>query len=106
SLNPHQFDYSDYLKRQKIYYTLFSDSILLKEKSGQGFLYFCSQLKKSIHNKLVKAGYDKQSVDQIGAMLLGDRTEMDKEVEDSYRKTGVVHILSISGLHIVMVYSI
>ena len=39
-------------------------------------------------------------------MILGNRTEMDKEIEESYRRTGVVHILSISGLHVIMVYSV
>src|SRR5690606_281173 len=34
------------------------------------------------------------------------RTEMDPEIEDDFRRTGVVHLLSISGLHVVMVYSI
>lgn len=105
SLNPHQFDYSKYLKRQRIHYNVFSNSIILKE-NGTGFIHYCSLLKKDIYNSLLNLGYDKQSADQIGAMLLGDRTEMNREVEDSYRKTGVVHILSISGLHIIMVYSI
>src|SRR5690625_5605801 len=39
-------------------------------------------------------------------MILVNRTEMDKEIEESYRRTGVVHILSISGLHVMMVYSV
>src|SRR5690625_1879691 len=39
-------------------------------------------------------------------MILGNRTEMDKEIEESYRRTGVVNILYISGLHVMMVYSV
>src|SRR5690625_7019084 len=39
-------------------------------------------------------------------MILGNRTEMDKEIEESYRRTGVVHILSISSFDVIMVYSV
>ncbi len=105
-LNPYQFDYSNYLKRQEINYTIFSDSLYYKEKDGNSMGSFIAQFKKDIYAKFILNGYSKNSADIIGAMLLGDRNEMDREIEDQYRKTGVVHILSISGLHVMMVYSI
>lgn len=105
-MNPHQFDYAKWLKRQKIHYTLFSDTIYQKTKSGNSIAFKTSHYKRETHRKLMKIGYTKSSADLIGAMLLGDRTEMDPQTEENYRKTGVVHILSISGLHVMMVYSI
>ena len=105
-LNPHQFDYSKWLRRQKIHYTIFSDTVYEKIKSGNSIAFKTSVYKRETHRKLIENGYTKSSADLIGAMLLGDRTEMDPETEDNYRKTGVVHILSISGLHVMMVYSI
>ena len=33
------------------------------------------------------------------AILLGNRRELPEELEDSFRKSGVVHLLAISGLH-------
>lgn len=105
-LNPHQFDYSKWLRRQKIHYTIFSDTVYEKIKSGNSIAFKTSVYKRKTHRKLIENGYTKSSADLIGAMLLGDRTEMDPETEDNYRKTGVVHILSISGLHVMMVYSI
>lgn len=105
-LNPHQFDYALYLKRQEVYYSIFPDSVSCKEKNGSSLKNSITRFKKEIYAKSIQNGYSKNSADIIGAMLLGDRTEMDKELEDQYRKTGVVHILSISGLHVMMVYSI
>lgn len=104
--NPHQFDYKKYLSRQQIHYTSFSDSIYFVEHLGNTWSNKAAKFKSEIRMKLLNFGYSKNATDIIGAMLLGDRTDMDPEVEESYRKTGVVHILSISGLHIVMVYTI
>ncbi len=104
-LNPHQFDYAKWLKRQKIQYTIFSDTIFQKTKTGNSIAYKTSHFKRKTYQKLQEIGYSKSSADLIGAMLLGDRTEMDAQMEDHYRKTGVIHILSISGLHVMMVYS-
>lgn len=34
------------------------------------------------------------------ALLLGDKSELDEELEDLYKRNGILHILSISSLHI------
>lgn len=34
------------------------------------------------------------------AMLLGDKSSMDAEIKSIYRKSGIAHVLAISGLHI------
>lgn len=36
----------------------------------------------------------------LSAMVLGDKTSLDSEVKNLYRKSGIAHILAISGLHI------
>lgn len=105
-LNFHQFDYSKYLERKKIHYSIFVDTISHRETSRNSIDYFTSKFKNNIHQKLLEFGYNLQTTDIISAMILGNRTEMDKEIEESYRRTGVVHILSISGLHVMMVYSV
>lgn len=105
-LNPYQFDYSAYLNRNGIHYMVFHKGEFVALNQPKGFRHSVSVFKRKIHNRMLNLGYGKQTADIIGAMLLGDRTEMDSEIEEDYRKTGVVHLLSISGLHVVMVYSI
>lgn len=105
-LNPYQFDYGKYLKRQKIQYVCFQKDKFYIETNSSHWQHKLSYFKKSIYQDLVKSGYTKNSADIIAAMLLGDRAEMDEEIVDNYRKTGVVHVLSISGLHIMIVYTI
>lgn len=39
----------------------------------------------------------------MGAMLLGDKENLDAELKDLYKRNGIIHILSISGLHITII---
>ncbi len=39
----------------------------------------------------------------LTTMLLGDKTGLDPEIKDLYQRNGIVHILSISGLHITLI---
>lgn len=39
----------------------------------------------------------------MNAMLLGDKTELNKEIKALYQNNGIIHILSISGLHITII---
>ena len=36
----------------------------------------------------------------LKAVLLGDRSDMDQEIYELYRKNGISHVLAISGLHV------
>ena len=39
----------------------------------------------------------------MSAMLLGDKSELDSETKRLYQENGIIHILSISGLHITLI---
>lgn len=39
----------------------------------------------------------------LSAMLLGDKSGVDSEIKELYQDNGIVHILSISGLHITLI---
>lgn len=105
-LNPYQFDYSKYLRRKGIHYTIFQNDTIVKLKQPSGFYYDVSVFKKSVYEKMAQNGYSKATIDLTGAMFLGDRTEMDPDIENDFRRSGVVHLLAISGLHVMMVFNI
>lgn len=56
--------------------------------------YLCDRLYRSL--KTEYAGV-------LAALLLGDRTELDGETKDLYKRNGILHILSISSLHITII---
>ena len=105
-LNPYQFDYKRFLNRKKIYIQLFTNEIVSVHKEGKGFQNWVSKSKVKIREKLTEKGYSLESRAIVSSMLLGDRTELSQEMNQSYIATGVVHILSISGLHVMMIYMI
>ena len=36
----------------------------------------------------------------IGAIILGDKTDLESDIKELYSVSGIAHILAISGLHI------
>ncbi|WP_313581618.1 ComEC/Rec2 family competence protein [Chishuiella sp.] len=105
-LNPNQFNFKQFLTRKNIHYQLFTNNIISLHKEGNGFRNWASKSKLQVREKLKRDGYSLESRALISSMLLGDRTELTPELNQSYIATGVVHILSISGLHVMMIYMI
>ena len=104
--NPYQFDYSNFLKRKNITHAIYADSILYHSSNHQSWKKFVIQSKEKIRDQLEESGYSLETRSIISSMLLGDRSEITEELNQSYIATGVVHILSISGLHVVMIFII
>ncbi|GAV22030.1 DNA internalization-related competence protein ComEC/Rec2 [Carboxydothermus pertinax] len=98
--NPGEFNYPNYLKRQGIYGVLYAQKT---EKVGVKitFLRPLAAIKNYLKDKLNT--YSPQTAALLKGLYLGDDEEISPEVYDSFAKTGVVHILSVSGLHLGLV---
>ena len=105
-LNPGQFDYKKYLNRKDISYSIYAKSILKILNKHNHWKKWVIKSKENIRNRLKKDGYTQETRAIISSMLLGDRRELTEELNQNYIATGVIHILSISGLHVVMIYII
>ncbi len=46
---------------------------------------------------------DEEDAGIMRAMLLGDKSAMDSDIKSLYKRSGIVHILAISGLHITLI---
>ena len=49
---------------------------------------------------------NEESLGVILSLTLGDRSNLKKEVKDIYANVGAVHILALSGMHLMVIYSI
>lgn len=106
TLNPNQFNYNQFLSRKNIHYQLFSNKVISIHKEGKGFYNWASKSKLLVRERLKDNGYSTESRALISSMLLGDKTELSDEINQNYISTGVVHILAISGLHVMMIFMI
>lgn len=66
----------------------------------------CSVLQETLFNlqqyfrKRLYQVFPGKEASVMAAMLLGDKSDLDSEIKDLYQDNGIIHILSISGLHI------
>ncbi len=101
-LNPNQFDYKTYLRKQQIYHQLYTtneDLIILNRDRITVFGY-ASQLREIINLKLKKYNFKPDELSIINALILGQRQDISKEIYNSYTQAGAIHILAVSGLHV------
>lgn len=101
-LNPHQFNYSDYMNGLGVFHQLQCKDkhyFLTKNRSvtSRGI---AANARNKITTKLEAANFDKGELSIIKALLLGQRNDIDPEIVSAYKNAGAIHILALSGLHI------
>ncbi|NQT90326.1 MAG: ComEC family competence protein [Candidatus Omnitrophica bacterium] len=106
--SPGKFDYSRYLKTKGIR-TLIDvrddDNITVIPPGSVGIrrtIYDARQKIGAIINRYLNS-YDGAV---LNAMLIGKRSAVPKDLKDDFIKTGTVHVLSISGLHVAIISAI
>ena len=103
--NPGQFNYKKYLHRQKprieaIFSVANAGNIkLISKNHGNYFYAFIYNLKKEL-NGVIKKHIKEESIPLVGSILLGNREKIPEGLMDSFLKTGTIHFLAISGLHV------
>lgn len=89
----HLFDYGLYLKENNIKGLIEVDSIrIIKNKFTIFKLY-------DICDKYYSNSYKKESSGYLKALLIGNKNDLDRPLQDSISMIGVGHLFVISGLH-------
>ncbi|MEP3839107.1 MAG: ComEC/Rec2 family competence protein [Algibacter sp.] len=101
-LNPHQFDYKSYLKKQYIFHQLFINNEWLFPVKQKGVTFFgiAAKLRQHINKKLEPYHFKPDELAIINALILGQRQDISKAVYTNYTNAGAIHILAVSGLHV------
>ncbi|CAM1360644.1 Competence protein ComEC [Tenacibaculum sediminilitoris] len=101
-LNPHLFDYKQYLAKQYINHQVFISKHQFKklENSKLSLISLSAHIRERIQTSLKKYHFSNDEFAVINALLLGQRQEISKGLLESYTNAGAIHILAISGLHI------
>jgi len=100
--NPGEFNYKWYLKIHGVHYLLAAKGDSVKKLSGGGantLLRFLPGIRKKIE-ALIYENLQRPYSAILSAMLLGERSQVPDDLNDAFMKTGTIHILAISGLHV------
>lgn len=103
--NFHGFQYRDYLYKQHIHFTFAAESISHCMQNSMTFTQWLFSWRQSAVSSVAEM-FPGQSGAFMNALLFGDRQLMTFEVEEQYQQFGLVHLLAISGSHIVLLMAI
>ncbi len=105
--NPGEFSFKRFLEYQKIYRQIYLKTgqylVLEQGKSTEilRFVYRSRDLLLDILNQYID---DKTERGVAGALLFGYKDELDSDVVDAYARTGTLHVLAVSGMHVAILY--
>ncbi|HHU48332.1 MAG TPA: DNA internalization-related competence protein ComEC/Rec2 [Clostridiales bacterium] len=100
--NPKGFDYGSYLKRRGIYNIVSAkerNTALIGKGSSLSLDRILAMFRDGSSEVLEQAVGGREG-NFLKAVLLGQRWLIEPESEDAFTRTGLAHILAISGLHI------
>lgn len=106
-LNPLEFDYAAYLKRQDVWLQAYvgrgewAVDTLLRRSTIRGTLI---RWREQSLNELSKANMDAREWGVLSALVLGKSSAIDRDVMQAYAGAGVVHVLAVSGMHVALIY--
>jgi len=100
--NPGEFDFQSFYNRKDLYGWIFPDkndnvTILNNTHFHFGRFIFEIQEKIRIHFHKYAPG---DASGLLSALILGDKSDVDPIIRDSFTNTGVIHVLAVSGLHV------
>ena len=94
------FNYKEYLKSLNIYGTIKANSVKVIGKDKMSFI---SKLSNSICIEIEKNLdiFFKNDVSGIiKGIVLGDKSNIDEDIQENFRISGISHVLAVSGMHV------
>src|SRR5690606_30971285 len=104
--NPAEFNYKRYLTYHNIHHQSFIHLQQTKRtasKKGNPIIGFALDFREQQVEKFRKYLDYKDAQAVASTLILGYRAEIDQQIIDTYSKTGTLHILSVSGMHVAIV---
>jgi competence protein ComEC len=108
-LNPGEFDYAAYMQKHGVFYSSYIKSTswnLISQSNGNLLMVFSMGLRKKLQNVLHTSELNSREYAVISALLLGATDNLDPETIKAYQGSGAMHILSVSGMHVGVIYMV
>lgn len=105
--NPFEFDYQAYAIRNKIGHRIYlksSDFHFLIATKIPDLAEFSLIIRDRLLKIIEKSGLTGEVFHLVSAVSLGAREELEPETTQSFSKTGVIHVLAVSGMNVGIIY--
>jgi competence protein ComEC len=107
-VNPFDFDYKGMMQNKGIYYWVYLSPGNYQNTGLRVHrpIYVAERVRDKLTALLynTKLGQNERAV--VSALTLGYRSELDRETMNYFVDTGTIHVLSVSGLHVALVFYI
>ncbi len=100
--NPGVFDERNYYNSLGFKYKIYIDEVKIIDHRYNYLKENLYIVKENLKNTLYKISDDKEA-SIFSGIVLGEKSNIDKNIKELYRANGIAHILAISGLHIAIV---
>lgn len=102
---PSDFDYTAYLKKMGIYYQLRTDAAWMKTGNDNGgFFAAVTEFRNRMATLIMAMNGSHETKSLLCALLLGFDDEISQEFYQLFSVTGTLHVLSVSGLHVGLIF--
>src|ERR1700761_4052590 len=105
--NPAEFNYKKYLANQNVYYQSFlypKQYVVLATNAGNPVVAYSLRLRQRFIEKFKRNMHDTAAVAVASTLILGYKADLSDDVMQAYSKTGTIHVLSVSGAHVAIIY--
>jgi len=105
--NPSQFDYKRWLGFNKIFDQVYIDGKewkLIERDCGNQLSAFSYRLRDQLLEIFGENFITGQDYAVLSALILGYEDDIDQETINAYAASGALHILSVSGMHVGIIY--
>jgi|GEM_PF-15437 len=106
-MNPGEFDYSRYLALHGIYHQAYADSsawVRCAQEKGNVIKAMALDLRQTLLRVYERFGLSGQEYAVAAALVLGEDDRIDPGLIKAYAASGALHVLSVSGMHVAIVY--
>lgn len=108
--NPGMFDFSNYMRYKGVGYTAYIAKGRWKQASGTERSLLIRRYAAIVNDRIQTALFsylpDHKDRALVAGILLGSKAQLDDQTRTQFTRSGIMHILSVSGMHVGILYGI
>ena len=96
------FDYKQYLKSKNIYgiVTVDKKDIETINKNNVGVIDLLANKVRNSMKRKIEQNLHNETNELLSGMLIGEKSNLQKEIQEDFRDSSLSHVLAISGMHV------